>query len=206
MIQVRLQSDFGIYDEKTKVADDWNLEITDVCGKRSQRTLWSSVFSSNYTAILYVASLADFDRVIKVDGKHEVNKLIESMELLKSLVSISYFKQTNFILMLNQKEIFDKKLSTHKVSFVEHFPLHLCERFYWDNRDVDYKDSIYDYNSQSNRKQNTLNIEFDKTQEYNTQYCTTYIKKQFTKILPPHLQKTMRIYITCAVGMLSIFF
>ena len=37
---VRLQSKIGVYDEISKLSSSWNLSITDLSGKRSQRTTW----------------------------------------------------------------------------------------------------------------------------------------------------------------------
>ena len=225
---VRLQSKIGVYDEISKLSSSWNLSITDLCGKRSQRTTWASVINNNYTAILFVASLADFDRYNTISNQDNINnnnnnnsinknnkklmnnKLIESMELLKNLVALSYFKNTNIILILNEKDIFDDKLTKHKISFVKHFPIHMTSRFYYKNKSKKYNDNIYNYNNingnteanagGNTKTSNLLNLSFDKTKEYDPNYCIQYIKQQFTNIVPNNLQKSLRIYITCAIA------
>ncbi len=151
------------------------------------------------------------------------------MELLKSTTSLNYFENTNIILILNQKDIFDKKLQDFKLSFSDNFPIHLASRFFHGNRSIEYKDSIYDPENDVRRKKkrgafsqandsslnkakenrpnpNEMYIAFDKKKEKDPNYCIGFIKRQFTEILPPRLQKTLRIYVTCAVGTFSSLF
>ena len=186
----------------------------------------ASVINNNYTAILFVASLADFDRYNMVSNNDKYsnndnnndsnninknikvlnsNKLIESMELLKNLISLSYFKNTNIILILNEKDIFDDKLTKHKISFLKNFPIHLTQRFYYKNKTKKYNDNIYSLqNEASNGTKKTtssaFNLSFDKTKEFDPNYCIQFIKQQFTQIVPNNLQKSLRIYITCAIA------
>jgi hypothetical protein len=221
---VRLQSERGVYDEISRLSPTWNLSITDVSGKRSQRTLWASVMDSNYTAVLFVASLASFDQYSYVSSNRRVNKLIESMELLKWLVQVSYFESTNVILILNQKDVFDKKLSERRISFAKNFPLHLTERFYYDNQQKKFpRDGLYEFvhseeekkemqkhddqqlqreaqKEMEKQKKSYYHIKFDATKEFDQNYCIEYIKGEFSRILPPKLRKTLRIYITCAIA------
>ena len=52
---VRLRSELNyIFDEKSSLNQTWKLQVTDVCGKRSQRPSWASAMVTNtYTAILF---------------------------------------------------------------------------------------------------------------------------------------------------------
>ncbi|ETO06534.1 hypothetical protein RFI_30858 [Reticulomyxa filosa] len=52
----------------------------------------------------------------------------------------------------------------------------------------------------------TANTEFDVTKNYDSTYIINFLKTQFTLIVPPHLRKSLRIYITCAIGMSLSFF
>ena len=91
-----------IIDENINSKSQWNIFFTDISGKRSQRTLWSSILTTKYTCCLFVLSSSDYNNFnIK---PLFINKLIESFELLHSLTSISQFMEnaSNLVIIFNK--------------------------------------------------------------------------------------------------------
>ncbi|ETO17837.1 guanine nucleotide-binding protein alpha subunit, partial [Reticulomyxa filosa] len=153
---------------------------------------------SHYTAVLFVISLADYNLNHELNEcHHRVNRLIESMELLHSIVGLSYFKNTNFIFMFNHKDIFDRKLLHFKIPFSQHFPDDTPSRYDL----VDSIDPSNPYPHEHEYDHDDMHVEFDSTKDLDSTYIINFLKQQFTLILPPHLRNTLRIYITCAIGL-----
>lgn len=187
--------------EKDKYSNKWSITITDVCGERNKRTSWSTILNIRYTAVLFVISLSDYD---KYHPTLNCNKLIEQFELLSSLIQIKSFMDniSNLIIVFNKKDLFETQLLKYKISFYQHFPIFLCERFHHKNIKNVYKDSIYDEennNLQNITNKNRLQFKFDKSKEYDSQYIIDFLKKELVEILPSEIQNNLRIYITCVI-------
>uniref|UniRef100_A0A158PCN9 G-protein alpha subunit n=1 Tax=Angiostrongylus cantonensis TaxID=6313 RepID=A0A158PCN9_ANGCA len=81
--------------------------VFDVGGQRSQRKKWVHCFD-DAKAIIYVASLSEYDQVLLEDNK--TNRMQESLQLFRQVVNNKYFVRTSVILFLNKKDIFEKKI------------------------------------------------------------------------------------------------
>lgn len=184
----------------------WNITVTDVCGQRALRPSWTSILNIRYTACLFVVSLSDYN-VFYRNGDKQIfyNKLIEQFELLSNMMKIPQFVNniSNIIVILNKKDVFEKQLKKHNISFYKHFPLFLCKQFHFENRGNQSKENMYcEQNSDLDviKKKNRMQFEFDKAKEFDSEYIIEYIKRQITKILPDALQQKMRIYITSIIA------
>ena len=190
-----------LIEDKENKYHPWSITITDVCGQRNKRTSWSTILNIRYTAVLFVISLSDYN---KIDKKLNCNKLIEQFELLSSICQIKLFMDniSNFIIILNKKDLFEMLLLKYKISFFDNFPIFLCDRFHCKNWKKNYKDSVYDkenINKQSIANKNRLQFKFDKSREFDSQYIIEFIKKEIMLILPDKIKQNMRIYITCVI-------
>lgn len=62
------------------------------------------------TAVAFVASLADYDGVLDEDPT--MNRLTDALELFSDIVNSRWFENSIIILLLNKKDIFEKKIQT----------------------------------------------------------------------------------------------
>ncbi|KAJ1359838.1 guanine nucleotide-binding protein subunit alpha [Parelaphostrongylus tenuis] len=85
--------------------------VFDVGGQRSQRKKWVHCFD-DAKAIIYVASLNEYDQVLLEDDK--TNRMQESLQLFRHVVNSRYFVRTAVILFLNKKDLFEKKIGHGK--------------------------------------------------------------------------------------------
>ena len=94
-----VQSDFTI--------KNLNFSMFDVGGQRNERRKWIHCFDA-VDAVVFVASLSEFDQVLYEDESK--NRLEEALELFKQIINNKWFKGAHFILFLNKKDLFQKKL------------------------------------------------------------------------------------------------
>ena len=76
-------------------------------GQRNERRKWIHCFDA-VDAVVFVASLSEFDQVLYEDESK--NRLEEALELFKQIINNKWFKGAHFILFLNKKDLFQKKL------------------------------------------------------------------------------------------------
>jgi GTPase SAR1 family protein len=81
--------------------------LTDVGGQKNERKKWISCFRG-VSILIYVASLSDYDQKCYEDN--EQNRMKESMEVFDSTINGEWFKDTPIILILNKKDILEKKI------------------------------------------------------------------------------------------------
>ena len=79
----------------------------DVGGQRNERRKWIHCFD-NVDAVVFVASLSEFDQNLYEDETK--NRLDEALELFTQIVNSKWFQETNVILFLNKKDLFERKL------------------------------------------------------------------------------------------------
>jgi len=94
-----VQSDF--------VIKGLNFSMFDVGGQRNERRKWIHCFD-NVNAVVFVASLSEFDQNLYEDETK--NRLDEALELFAQIVNSKWFQETNVILFLNKKDLFERKL------------------------------------------------------------------------------------------------
>ncbi|KAJ7127887.1 G-protein alpha subunit [Mycena epipterygia] len=75
--------------------------ITDVCGSSSQRSTWIPYFD-DVQAILFLAPLAFWQ---SLDEDSKVNRVQDSLELWREIVSNPLLAKTAFILLFNKKDV-----------------------------------------------------------------------------------------------------
>jgi guanine nucleotide-binding protein G(i) subunit alpha len=80
----------------------------DVGGQRTQRKKWLHLFNE-VTAVIYVASLSDYDKKLEEDGT--ANSLIESVTVFEEIMANQkYFAKSSIILILNKFDLFREKV------------------------------------------------------------------------------------------------
>jgi len=106
----------GIHETKFEI-DNLKYRMFDVGGQRGERKMWIHCFE-NVTAIMYIASLIEYDQVLAED--RERNRLEESLALFTGIINLPWFKGAAIILFLNKKDLFVDKIKKVKIS--SYFP------------------------------------------------------------------------------------
>ncbi|KAL3769473.1 hypothetical protein ACHAWU_008882 [Discostella pseudostelligera] len=92
--------------EKYRI-DGIDFEVYDVGGQRSERRKWIDCFDS-VTAVIFVAALSEYDQSL-AEAKR-TNRMVEALELFRSVCNNRAFANTSIILFLNKKDIFMEKI------------------------------------------------------------------------------------------------
>ncbi|KNE63824.1 hypothetical protein AMAG_08894 [Allomyces macrogynus ATCC 38327] len=95
--------------------DNMVYRMFDVGGQRSERKKWIHCFE-NVTAIVYMASLSEYDQKLFED--ESVNRMKESLQLFESICNSRWFTKTSMILFLNKIDLFKEKILTSPISDV----------------------------------------------------------------------------------------
>jgi len=93
------------FEEGTK--DEMTLVFVDVAGQRNKRKKWIDHFD-NVTAVIFLVAVSEYNQVLWEDA--DTNRLIESKNVFKEMLSNDYFTETKFILFLNKKDLFESKI------------------------------------------------------------------------------------------------
>lgn len=96
----------GIVTEKY-VIDAKNFEMYDVGGQRNERKKWIHCFD-DVTAVIFVAALSEYDQVLFEDSS--MNRMVEAIELFDDICNNRYFTNSNMILFLNKRDLFEEKI------------------------------------------------------------------------------------------------
>lgn len=127
----------GIHHTKFSM-DGSTFRMYDVGGQRGERKKWIHCFEA-VTAILYIASLVEFDQVLAED--RDKNRLKESLALFEGIINLPWFKTAAIILFLNKDDLFKEKVK--KVPISNYFPEFIANNSATNqdqqNRDFDYK-------------------------------------------------------------------
>lgn len=92
--------------EKYKI-DNIDFEMYDVGGQRSERRKWIDCFDQ-VTAVIFVAALSEYDQTL-AEAKR-TNRMVEALELFRSVCNNRAFSNTSIMLFLNKKDIFAEKI------------------------------------------------------------------------------------------------
>jgi len=114
ILRVRIRTT-GIIETKFDLSG-FDVHLLDVGGQRNERRKWMHCFD-DVTAIIYVASLSEYDQVCEEDA--ETNRMVESMNVFRDVINNRWFADTPIILFLNKVDLFDEKI--HKVNLGEYF-------------------------------------------------------------------------------------
>jgi len=98
----------GIIQTEFKL-DKMHFKMFDVGGQRGERKKWIHCFD-NVTAIIFIASLSEYDQVLAEDRTR--NRMKESLALFEGIVNLPWFKDAPIILFLNKADIFKRKVKT----------------------------------------------------------------------------------------------
>jgi len=108
----------GIIETEFKIGKQ-KFTLTDVGGQRSERRKWMHCFQ-DVTAVIFFSSLAEYD--LKLYEDESTNRMHESLKLFKDICNTKWFIDTNIILFLNKKDLFEKK--------IKRIPLSVCFKDY----------------------------------------------------------------------------
>jgi len=86
--------------------------LVDVGGQRGQRRKWIAAFEQ-VAAIIFVTALSAYDQVLAEDGS--TNRMVEALQLFKSVCNSPWFRDTTLILFLNKMDIFEWKVKKSKL-------------------------------------------------------------------------------------------
>ncbi|CAO4376351.1 unnamed protein product [Caenorhabditis nigoni] len=87
--------------------------VFDVGGQRSERKKWIHCFE-DVNAIIFIAALSEYNEVLFED--ETTNRMIESMRLFESICNSRWFHNTNIILFLNKKDLFEDKIKKENIT------------------------------------------------------------------------------------------
>eukprot|EP00529_Nitzschia_sp_RCC80_P019344 CAMPEP_0113499834 /NCGR_PEP_ID=MMETSP0014_2-20120614/31971_1 /TAXON_ID=2857 /ORGANISM="Nitzschia sp." /LENGTH=423 /DNA_ID=CAMNT_0000394059 /DNA_START=296 /DNA_END=1567 /DNA_ORIENTATION=+ /assembly_acc=CAM_ASM_000159 len=87
--------------------DGIDFEMYDVGGQRSERRKWIDCFD-NVDAVIFVAALSEYDQTL-AEAKR-TNRMVEALELFRSVCNNRAFANTSIMLFLNKKDIFAEKI------------------------------------------------------------------------------------------------
>ena len=118
----------GIIEEYFTI-NQTKFHIFDVGGQRNERKKWIHCFE-NVTSVIFVASLSSYDESLLED--ETVNVMDETLHLFGEVCNLRWFEKTPFILFLNKKDLFEKKITQ--------VPLNLCFKEY--TGDNEYEQGI----------------------------------------------------------------
>jgi guanine nucleotide-binding protein G(o) subunit alpha len=92
--------------ERYKI-DGIDFEMYDVGGQRSERRKWIDCFD-HVDAVIFVAALSEYDQHL-AEAKR-TNRMVEALELFRSVCNNAAFTTTSIMLFLNKKDIFAEKI------------------------------------------------------------------------------------------------
>ncbi|XP_037547834.1 guanine nucleotide-binding protein subunit alpha-11 [Nematolebias whitei] len=82
--------------------------MVDVGGQRSERKKWIHCFE-NVTSIIFLVALSEYDQVL-YESKDD-NRLRESLELFRTIVTSNWFQDSSTILFLNKTDLLQEKIT-----------------------------------------------------------------------------------------------
>ncbi|KAJ2999237.1 hypothetical protein HDV02_003331 [Globomyces sp. JEL0801] len=105
-----------IHDTIFKIRDN-PMHFIDVNGLKHTRKAWVPYFD-DCNAIFFVASLSCYDQMLVEND--QINRMVDAIQLFESLINNPLLSKPNFVLFLNKKDLFEKKIK--KVPITNFFP------------------------------------------------------------------------------------
>jgi len=146
--------------------DGIDFEMYDVGGQRSERRKWIDCFDS-VDAVIFVVALSEYDQNLAESKR--TNRMVEALELFRSICNNRAFANTSVMLFLNKKDIFEEKLQYSDIAAQKPFAdyggpprdfnngvLYFIEKF----KDCLINDEITDSFIQACTATDTSNMEF----------------------------------------------
>ena len=91
----------------------------DVGGQRRLRKCWIPYFDKVH-CIVFVTSLSCFDKYLAEDAT--INQMVDSLVLFEELSNHILLSKLEFVLFLNKKDLFKKKLKSGTANLSRWFP------------------------------------------------------------------------------------
>lgn len=110
------QTTSGIKDMRFQMGQQLSIHMFDVGGQRSERKKWIHCFEG-VTSIIFCTALSEYDQGLLEEVTR--NRMLESLDLFKSVINSRWFLRTSIILFLNKIDVF--KVKIHKVSLENFF-------------------------------------------------------------------------------------
>lgn len=87
--------------------DGIDFEMYDVGGQRGERKKWFHCFN-DVDAVIFVAALSEYDQTLAEARRN--NRMVEALELFKSVFAQRAFTDASIMLFLNKKDVFAEKI------------------------------------------------------------------------------------------------
>ena len=87
--------------------DGIDFEMYDVGGQRSERRKWIDCFD-NVDSVIFVAALSEYDQTLAESKR--TNRMLEALDLFRSVCNNRAFANTSIMLFLNKKDVFAEKI------------------------------------------------------------------------------------------------
>jgi len=107
----------GIVENEFEIQGN-KFKMFDVGGQRNERKKWIHCFEK-VTAVLFVGVLSEYDMVLYEDEK--MNRMEETLSLFDEICNSRWFRETDMILFLNKRDLFQEK--------IKRVPLNVCPVF-----------------------------------------------------------------------------
>jgi GTPase SAR1 family protein len=107
----------GIVENEFEIQGN-KFKMYDVGGQRNERKKWIHCFEK-VTAVLFVGVLSEYDMVLYEDEK--MNRMDETLNLFDEICNSRWFRETDMILFLNKRDLFQDK--------IKRVPLKVCPVF-----------------------------------------------------------------------------
>jgi len=104
---LRLEMQINNVIEGSFMMDFNECSVISVIGQRNERKKWIHMFEE-VTAVLFVASLADYD--VFLDEDKDSNAMVNALQMFGQIANSQWFKKTSIMLFLTQKEEFAQKV------------------------------------------------------------------------------------------------
>eukprot|EP00092_Neocalanus_flemingeri_P027897 GFUD01030284.1.p1 GENE.GFUD01030284.1~~GFUD01030284.1.p1 ORF type:complete len:393 (+),score=127.90 GFUD01030284.1:138-1316(+) len=91
--------------------------MIDVGGQRTERKKWIHCFE-DVLLVMFLAAASEYDQVLEED--HTENRMEESLNLFRTILSYHWFKNSAIALFLNKKDLLKEKISTSQLE--KYFP------------------------------------------------------------------------------------
>ena len=90
------------------IIDGAKFVMYDVGGQRNERKKWIHCFDE-VTAVIFVAAISEYDQVLYEDNTQ--NRMVESLNLFHEICNSKWFENTDIILFLNKRDLFEEKIT-----------------------------------------------------------------------------------------------
>ncbi|KAL3117596.1 hypothetical protein niasHT_000331 [Heterodera trifolii] len=96
---------------------EFKIRLIDVGGQKTERRKWIHCFEG-VAAILFIVSLSCYNQVMEEDS--QINQMSDSIEMFKTMYRNRFLRSSSFIMFLNKKDIFAKKI--HQIPMEQFLP------------------------------------------------------------------------------------